>query len=136
MPTGSITKVTQRSYDNFEFMSLNNWEPELNLYRPSLQGNQADPQLRPWEYYQFSQNWTLEDAPNYNNRDSFSKTWTAASPNEKTLVRTQAGRTAKVAHGPWSRPPEPSIEKIGDRPPRSSCMHPQNSGSGVRPSEE
>ncbi len=85
-------------FDNFEALSLNNWEPELHLFRPSLNGNQADPRFAdPSKYYQFSRDWTQEDAPNYNNRDSFPKTWGKASPDEKALMRRRQGRTEKVA---------------------------------------
>jgi hypothetical protein len=82
-------------FDNFEYMSLNNWNPEMNLFRNGA--SQDDPVLAPWQYYQFSQKWTLEDAPNYQDRSSFSKTWEFASADERTLLRRRQGRTAKVA---------------------------------------
>jgi len=84
-------------FDNFEFMSLSNWNPEMNLFRLGGMA-QADPGYNnPSRYYQFSHDWTIEDAPNYNDRSSFSKTWVAASANERTLLRRRQGRTAKVA---------------------------------------
>jgi hypothetical protein len=78
-------------FDNFEFMALSNWKPSFaNI-------NRTDPGYAdPWRYYSFSQDWTHTDAPNYNNRDSFSKTWTFASSSERQLLSNRQGRTANV----------------------------------------
>ncbi len=92
---GVYHKGNATEFDNFEFMSLNNWNPEYDFFRNGV--NQTDPGLAPWQYYGFSQAWTSEDAPNYRSRDSFSKVWTFASPAEQTLLRRRQGRTAKVA---------------------------------------
>jgi hypothetical protein len=84
-------------FDNFEFMSLNNWKPALNLFRRDGSA-QDDPALDyPWQYYKFSQDWTLEDSPNYHDRSSFSKTWAFANQQEKDLLQNRQGRTQKVA---------------------------------------
>jgi len=82
-------------FDNFEFMSLNNWKPRLDLFRGD--GLQPDPGIEPWEYYSFSKVWTLEDSPDYLDRNSFSKTWSAASQAEKDLLQNRQGRTEAVA---------------------------------------
>jgi hypothetical protein len=79
-------------FDNFEFMGLSNWKPDFTNI------NRRDPgYVDPWKYYAFSQGWTHTDAPNYNDRDSFSKTWTFASSSERQLLRNRQGRTANVA---------------------------------------
>jgi hypothetical protein len=78
-------------FDNFEFMALSNWKPSFSGI------NRSDPgYLEPWKYYAFSQDWTHTDAPNYTNRDSFSKTWTFASSSERQLLSNRQGRTANV----------------------------------------
>jgi hypothetical protein len=78
-------------FDNFEFMALSNWKPNYN------QINRSDPQYpEPWRYYYFSQEWTHADAPNYKDRDSFSKTWTFASQSERSLLSNRQGRTANL----------------------------------------
>ena len=60
--------------------------------------NRKDPGFAdPSKYYRFSQDWTHADAPDYRDRDSFSKTWVTASEAEKTLVRDRQSRTAMVA---------------------------------------
>jgi hypothetical protein len=74
-------------FDNFEFMALSNWKPNFNNI------NRQDPEFsEPWEYYNFSRDWTHADAPNYNSRDSFSKTWTFASASEQMLLSNRQGR--------------------------------------------
>lgn len=76
-------------FDNFEFMALSNWKPNFNNI------NRQDPGFsEPWKYYAFSQDWTHADAPNYNNPNSFSKTWTFASGLERTLLSNRQGRTS------------------------------------------
>jgi hypothetical protein len=78
-------------FDNFEFMGLSNWKPSFaNI-------NRSDPSyVDPSQYYAFSQDWAHTDAPNYTNRDSFSKTWTFASSSERQLLSNRQGRTATV----------------------------------------
>ncbi|OKH54610.1 hypothetical protein NIES2101_07330 [Calothrix sp. HK-06] len=78
-------------FDNFEFMALSNWKPNFNNI------NRQDPGFaEPWRYYAFSQEWAHADAPNYNNRNSFSKTWTFASKSERALLSNRQGRTSNV----------------------------------------
>jgi hypothetical protein len=78
-------------FDNFEFMALLSWKPNF------FSINRSDPSyLEPWKYYAFSQDWTHTDAPNYTNRNSFSKTWTFASSSERQLLSNRQGRTATV----------------------------------------
>lgn len=75
-------------FDNFEFMALSNWKPSFNDI------NRSDPQYdEPWKYYNFSRDWTKADAPDYNNRDKFSKFWITASKKERTLLSNRQGRT-------------------------------------------
>ncbi len=78
-------------FDNFEFMALSNWKPSFaNI-------NRQDPgYAEPWKYFALSQEWTRADAPSYNNRDSFSKTWTFASKSERQLLSDRQGRTATI----------------------------------------
>lgn len=79
-------------FDNFEFMGLSNWKPDFSRI------NRTDPGYAdPSAYYQFSRSWTHADAPNYRDRDSFSKTWALASPTERALLSNRQGRTATVA---------------------------------------
>lgn len=78
-------------FDNFEFMALSNWKPKFNDI------NKADPAFaEPWKYYEFSKEWTIEDSPNYTDRDSFSKTWLFASDDEKQLLSNRQGRTCNL----------------------------------------
>jgi len=78
-----------REFDNFEFLALSNWKPNFDDI------NRQDPAFSdPWKYYAFSQEWTHADAPNYNDRDSFSKFWFTASSSEKNLLRNRQGRTS------------------------------------------
>lgn len=78
-------------FDNFEFMALSNWKPSFDNI------NRQDPGFsEPWRYYALSQEWTHADAPNYNNRNSFSKTWTFASSSERALLRNRQGRTSTL----------------------------------------
>jgi hypothetical protein len=80
-----------KEFDNFEFMALLNWKPDFaNI-------NRQDPgYIDPWKYYAFSQEWAHADAPNYNNRSSFSKIWMFASRSERQLLSNRQGRTANV----------------------------------------
>ena len=79
-------------FDNFEFMALSNWKPDF------ANVNRADPgYVDPSTYYAFSKSWTHADAPDYKDRNSFSKTWTFASQAERALLRNREGRTATVA---------------------------------------
>jgi hypothetical protein len=78
-------------FDNFEFLALSNWKPSFDAI------DRTDPTFdEPWRYYQFSQQWTHADAPNYNNRDAFSKFWATASATERRLLRNRQGRTCQV----------------------------------------
>jgi hypothetical protein len=78
-------------FDNFEFMALTNWRPSFDDI------DRKDPGYpEPWKYYAFSQEWTHADAPNYKDRNAFSKTWTLAKPEEKALLRNRQGRTCHV----------------------------------------
>lgn len=76
-------------FDNFEFMALSNWKPNFNNINRQDSGFSE-----PWRYYNFSQEWTQADAPNYNSPNSFSKTWTFASASERTLLSNRQGRTS------------------------------------------
>jgi hypothetical protein len=79
-------------FDNFEFMALSNWRPSF------ADINRSDPGYAdPWRYYGFSRDWTHGDAPDYKDRNSFSKTWTFASGAERRLLQNREGRTAIVA---------------------------------------
>ena len=49
------------------------------------------------KYYRLSQDWTHADAPDYHDRNSFSKTWLTASDAEKALIRNRQARTATAA---------------------------------------
>ena len=83
---GNLTK-----FDNFEFMALSNWKPSFKDI------NKADPgYAEPWKYYDFSQAWTAEDAPDYKDPDAFSKTWAFASEKERKLLSNRQGRTCHV----------------------------------------
>lgn len=78
-------------FDNFEFLAVSNWKPNFNS------ANHNDPRYpEPWRYYRLSEQWTLEDAPNYHDRSAFSKTWAFASPAERDLLRNRQGRTCFV----------------------------------------
>ena len=78
-------------FDNFEFLGISNWKPSFDDI------NRADPgYAEPWKYYTFSQDWTHNDAPNYHDRNSFSKTWLLASRSERMLFSNREGRTATV----------------------------------------
>lgn len=80
-----------REFDNFEFLALSNWKPKFDDI------NRQDPGYsEPWQYYAFSQEWTHNDAPNYNNRDSFSKFWFTSSSSEKRLLSNRQGRTCYI----------------------------------------
>jgi hypothetical protein len=78
-------------FDNFEFMGLSNWKPSFSNI------NRQDPGFPdPSQYYALSKDWAHADAPNYNNRNSFSKTWTFASRSERQLLSDRQGRTSTV----------------------------------------
>jgi hypothetical protein len=77
--------------DYFEIMAFSNWKPSFDAI------NKTDPgYAEPWKYYNFSRDWTHADAPNYNNRTRFSKTWTFATDDERSLLRNRQGRTCHV----------------------------------------
>ncbi len=52
----------------------------------------------PGKYYAFSQEWTHTDAPNYHDRNSFSKTWAFASKADRTLFSDRQSRTANATN--------------------------------------
>lgn len=90
-------------FDNFEFNAAIN-PTYLNL-RSNDQDtkplNRSNPNYTdPWLYYNFSQDWTLADAPNYKNRDKFPKTrffWEYGE-NEKNLMYNRQLRTFWVSY--------------------------------------
>jgi hypothetical protein len=89
---GVIHQGTLTEFDNFEAMAQQKWDPDFTNV------NRKDPGYpNPSQYYRFSQDWTHTDAPDYHDRNSFSKTWLTASDAEKALVRNRQGRTAAVA---------------------------------------
>jgi len=74
--------------DHFEIMAFSNWKPAFDAI------DQTDPSYaEPWRYYEFSRDWTRADAPDYRSRTQFSRTWTFAKPEERTLLRNRQGRT-------------------------------------------
>lgn len=84
-----------KEFDNFEFLGILNWKPKFDEI------NRTDPAYpEPWKYYAFSQDWAHIDAPDYLDRDKFSKTWTLASKAEKRLFSNREGRTCHVVM--WS----------------------------------
>ncbi len=87
------------NFDNFECMSLTNWNPNFNT-SPLKDGKaQEDPRYDdPSEYYAFSKGCTLFDAPNYNDIHTFSKTWSFANLDERQLMMNRQGRTCIVTY--------------------------------------
>lgn len=83
---GTITE-----FDNFEAMALQRWDPDFSRVDRTDPGY-ADPS----RYYAFSQDWAATDAPDYDDPDSFSKTWLTADDEEEQLVRDRQARTAMV----------------------------------------
>jgi hypothetical protein len=80
-----------QEFDNFEFMALSNWKPSFAAI------NRIDPGFtEPWKYDEFSQDWAKNDAPNYKNSNSFSKTWTFANNSERKLLSNRQGHTCTV----------------------------------------
>jgi len=78
-------------FDNFEMLGLLNWRPNF----PGV--DRTDPgYAQPWRYYAFSQQWTLADAPDYRDTDSFSKLWLTATDAERALLSNRQARTAMV----------------------------------------
>jgi hypothetical protein len=77
--------------DHFEIMAFLNWRPSFDAI------HKTDPSYaEPWKYYEFSRDWTVEDAPLYTSRTQFSKTWTFAKHEERALLRNRQGRTCHV----------------------------------------
>ena len=77
--------------DHFEIMAFSNWKPAFNAI------NRVDPAYRePWRYYEFSRDWTQADAPDYQSRTQFPRTWTFATPEQRDLLRNRQGRTCHV----------------------------------------
>lgn len=80
-----------KEFDNFEFLGILNWKPKFDDI------NRNDPAYpEPWKYYAFSQDWAHTDAPDYHDRNKFSKTWLRASKAEKRLFSNREGRTCHV----------------------------------------
>ena len=78
-------------FDNFEAMALQRWDPDFSSV------DRADPGYgNPADYYAVSQDWAADDAPDYRDTDSFSKTWLTASDEEEDLVRKRQASTATV----------------------------------------
>jgi hypothetical protein len=72
-------------------MALQRWDPDFSSV------DRTDPGYRnPADYYAVSQDWAADDAPNYRDTDSFSKTWLTASDEEEDLVRKRQAGTATV----------------------------------------
>jgi hypothetical protein len=89
---GVIHQGTLTEFDNFEFMAAQKWDPDFKDV------NRKDPGYTdPSKYYRLSQDWTHADAPDYHDRNSFSKTWLTASDAEKALIRNRQARTATAA---------------------------------------
>jgi hypothetical protein len=83
---------TISEFDNFEAMAALKWAPDYKDV------NRKDPgYANPSQYYALSANWTRADAPNYHDRNSFSKLWLTASADERALLSNRQGRTATVA---------------------------------------
>jgi hypothetical protein len=77
--------------DHFEIMAFSNWRPAFDAI------DKDDPSYaEPWKYYDFSRDWTRADAPHYQSRTQFSKTWTFAKPAERALLSNRQGRTCLV----------------------------------------
>ena len=77
--------------DHFEIMAFSNWKPSFDAI------NRSDPSYAdPWQYYQFSREWTREDAPYYLSRTQFARTWTFARSEERALLSNRQGRTCHV----------------------------------------
>lgn len=74
--------------DNFEMLGLSNWKPKFDEI------NKSDPGFsEPWEYYDFSRRWTLEDTPGYDARaDTFPVNWNLASSDDQRLFMNREGR--------------------------------------------
>ncbi len=89
---GIYHQGTLTEFDNFEAMALQKWKPDFKRV------DRKDPAYagEPWRYYAFSQDWAATDAPNYRDRDSFSKTWLTADDEEEQLVSNRQARTAVV----------------------------------------
>jgi hypothetical protein len=116
-------------FDNFEFIALWNWKPRFHI-------NRADPEYdEPWKYYEFSRSWTQADAPGYNNRSTFSKTWLLAKQSERDLVSDRQGRTCFVtmwviqsAVKAFAAPPQAPVQPA---PATPSATRPPNTYNGV-----
>ena len=89
---GVYHQGTVSEFDNFEAMGLQKWDPNFDDIDRKDPGY-ADPS----QYYRFSQKWTAADAPDYQDTDTFSKTWLTASDEEEELVRNRQGRTAVLS---------------------------------------
>jgi hypothetical protein len=86
---GVYHQGTPKEFDNSEAMALQKWDPDFALV------DRTDPgYANPSRYYAFSQNWAHADAPDYHDKDEFSKTWITASKAEKRLMRKRQAATA------------------------------------------
>jgi hypothetical protein len=88
---GVYHQGTLTEFDNFEAMAAQKWDPDFATV------DRKDPGYSdPSRYYAFSRQWTHADAPNYLDRDEFSKTWPTASDDEKWLMRKRQASTARL----------------------------------------
>jgi hypothetical protein len=86
---GVYHQGTVTEFDNFEAMAAQKWDPDFALL------DRKDPgYANPSRYYAFSQQWAAADAPDYHDRDEFSKTWLTADSEEKRLMRKRQACTA------------------------------------------
>jgi hypothetical protein len=88
---GVYHQGTLTEFDNFEAMAAQKWDPDFATVDRKNPGY-SDPS----RYYAFSQQWTHADAPDYLDRDAFSKTWPTASDAEKALMRKRQACTASL----------------------------------------
>jgi hypothetical protein len=89
---GVYHQGTISEFDNFEAMAALTWEPNFGGI------DRRDPGYDdPSDYYRFSQDWAATDAPDYDDPDSFSKTWLTADDDERELLSNRQARTAAVS---------------------------------------
>jgi hypothetical protein len=93
---GLVHQGTMEEYDYFEMLAFTHgWDPKFNLVFKGVPT--ADPGYDdPSKYYNFSREWTLDDAPNYNSTRTFARTWITASSSEQYLLHKRQGCTAHV----------------------------------------
>lgn len=96
-----IHQGNPKEFDNFEINAA------AHTTYLNLRGNQSTDRINksdpgftdPWKYYAFSESWAKEDAPNYNNRDSFPKTRFPFfyTKNDEELMKNRQYRTWAVS---------------------------------------